>query len=105
MIAHCVSVNAVRIKDTSHLVTLNDPTADLEVLKHQQNLAARPQLPVRVVNVPARRAVPARDIGRRDPKRQALRRDPRPLRLRAPLPPARSLDPIMPGNPNTRRAA
>jgi hypothetical protein len=38
MIAHCLSVKVIRIKATSHLVTLNHPAADLGILKRQQAL-------------------------------------------------------------------
>jgi hypothetical protein len=38
MIAHCVSVNVIRIKVTSHLVTLNHSIPDLGILKRQQTL-------------------------------------------------------------------
>jgi hypothetical protein len=38
MIAHCVSVNVMRIKVTSHLATLNHSAADLGILKRQQAL-------------------------------------------------------------------
>jgi transposase len=38
MIAHCVSLNVVRIKATSHLVTLNQSPTDLGILKRQQTL-------------------------------------------------------------------
>jgi hypothetical protein len=48
----------------------------------------RPQLPAPVVNLPARRPVPPRDIRNRGPGHQALRRNPRPLRLGAPLSPS-----------------
>ena len=41
MIAHCVSVNVMRIKATSHLVTLNHSATDLGNLKRQQTLAQR----------------------------------------------------------------
>lgn len=39
MIAHCASVNVIRIKSTSHLVTLNHSATDLGILKRQQALA------------------------------------------------------------------
>jgi hypothetical protein len=38
MIAHCVSVNVMRIKATSHLVTLNHFDTDLGIPKRQQAL-------------------------------------------------------------------
>jgi hypothetical protein len=42
MTAHCVSVKVIRIKATSHLVTLNHSAADLGILKRQQALALSP---------------------------------------------------------------
>lgn len=38
MIAHCASVNVMRIKATSHLATLKHSEADLGILKRQQAL-------------------------------------------------------------------
>ena len=38
MSAHCVSVNVMRIKVTSHLATLNHSAADMGILKLQQTL-------------------------------------------------------------------
>jgi len=40
MIAHCVSLNVVRIKATSHLVTLNQSITDLGILKRQQTIGS-----------------------------------------------------------------
>jgi hypothetical protein len=39
MTAHCVSVNVMRIKATSHLATLNHSEDDLGILKRQQAVA------------------------------------------------------------------
>lgn len=38
MIAHCLSVNIMRIKVTSHLVTLNHSATSFGILKRQQAL-------------------------------------------------------------------
>jgi hypothetical protein len=38
MSAHCVSVNVIRVKAASHLVTLNHLDTDLGILKRQQAL-------------------------------------------------------------------